>query len=87
MTIKNLRWLSISGIIVLLILLEIPISQIFIGLLLGLLIAPPVFVLVSVSKEGIPVMIKELENLLASGKEFLLISISKESIILEPEFR
>jgi hypothetical protein len=62
-------------------------SQIFIGLLLGLLIAPPVFVLVSVLKEGIPVMIKELESLLASGKEFLLISISKESIILEPEFR
>lgn len=65
----------------------VSISGIFIASLLGLLLVPPVLVFVSVLKEGIPVIVKELKSLLVSGKEFFVISISKESITLEPQFR
>lgn len=64
----------------------ISISGLFIVLLLGALLIPPLFVIVSISREGM-VILKELKSLLISGKDFLVISISKENITLEPQVR
>jgi hypothetical protein len=65
-------------------LLKLPLSIIFVAMLLGLLFIPPALVLASISIEGAAVIKKELHALLESGKEIFIISISKESIILEP---
>jgi hypothetical protein len=63
------------------------ISGLFIVILIGFLLIPPLFVIASISKEGIPIIRNELKSLLISGKDFLVISISKEHITLEPQVR
>lgn len=75
------------GLISLLILMNISVSTIFIGMLLGLLFVPPVLVSASILKEGKPVIVKLFNDLIASGKGFLVISISKETITLQPEYK
>ena len=84
---KKLSVVSVLCLICLLLLFEVGISKTLIILLLGMLIAPPIFVFASVLKEGIPTILMELKSVFATGKEILLISISKKSITLEPEFR
>ena len=71
----------------LVILMSISISWVFMTLVLGLLIIPPIAVSVHVFIQGIPLIRREMEDLLASGKDFFLISVSKEYIALEPQFR
>lgn len=66
------------------ILLNLPLSIIFVAMLLGLLFIPPVLSLALLFIEGAPVIKKELHTLMESGKEMFIISISKESITLEP---
>ncbi len=83
---RKLILLFASGFIGLIILLDVPFSMVFMALLLGALIAPPIFVFASVFIEGILVLARELKSIFASGREFLLISMSKEYIILEPEY-
>lgn len=68
------------------ILIYVPVSTIFISLILGLLLLP-VLVFAIVFLEGVPIIIRELKGLIHSGKELFLISITKESITLEPQFR
>ncbi len=84
---KKMRWVSLLGLICLLVLFRVWPSQTFIAFFLGMLISPPIFVFASVLKEGIPTILKELKSVFVTGKEILLISISKKSITLEPEFR
>ena len=87
MIIKKLRLVSILCLICLLVLFIVWPLQTFVAFVLGVLIAPPIFVFTSVLMEGIPIVSKELENVFSSVKEILKISISKKSIILESEFR
>lgn len=61
----------------------IPIQFVFIAMLFGLLLAPPLLVFASVLREGAPVIAEEMDELLKSEEKFI-ISISERSIILEP---
>ncbi len=71
----------------LIILMYISISWTFMTLILGLLIIPPMVASVHIFIQGIPLIRREMEGLLASGKDFFLVSVSKEYITLEPQFR
>ena len=62
-------------------------SGVFIALLLGFLFAPPILVIACISKEGAPIILRELHSVLISGKDFLVISNSRECITLEPQAR
>ncbi len=84
---KKLKLAMVLGFISLGILLYLSAPAVFLALILGLLFIPPVMVLASISIEGTPIIVKELQGLLASGKQFLVISMSRESITLEPQFR
>lgn len=84
---KKLKLAMILGFISPSILLYLSAPAIFLALILGLLFIPPVLVIVSISIEGAPMIVKGLRGLLASGKQFLVISMSRESITLEPQFR
>ncbi len=64
----------------------ISISAALIAFLMGFIVIPVVFVLLSLFMEGIPVIKKELKGLFNPEKNFFIISISKESITLEPQF-
>ncbi len=78
---------EVAAIIFLIILMHISISWTVITLFLGLLLIPPIAVAACIFIQGIPLLKREMEDLLASGKYFFLISISKEHITLEPQFR
>jgi hypothetical protein len=69
------------------ILLFLSAPAVLLTLILGLLFIPPMLVIVLISIEGAPIIVKELRGLLASGKQFFVISMSRESITLEPQFR
>ncbi|WP_157833917.1 hypothetical protein [Candidatus Methanoperedens nitratireducens] len=84
---RKMRLTLLIGFVGLVALMYISISAILLALLLGLLLVPPVLVLISIIIEGVPMIIKELQSILASKKNFFVISISKESITLEPQFR
>ncbi len=84
---KKLKLAMLLGFISAGILVYLSISAIFLTLVLGLLFVPPALILVLISIEGAPIIVKELRGLLASGKQFLVISMSRESITLEPQFR
>lgn len=71
----------------LIILMSISISWAFMTLILGLLLIPPIAATVHIFIQGIPLIRREMEDLLASGKDIFLISVSKEYIALEPQFR
>ncbi len=77
----------VLGIISFGILLYLSAPAVLLTLILGLLFIPPTLVLLLISIEGAPMIVKELRGLLASGKRFLVISMSRESITLEPQFR
>ncbi len=62
------------------------ISAALIAFLIGFIVIPVFFVLISLFMEGIPVIKKELKGLFDPDKSFFIISISKESITLEPQF-
>ncbi len=79
--------LTLGLVACLIIFLYVPVSTIFLILLLGLLLVPPVLVFISVFKEGAPIISEELRGFVDSGKNFFVISISKESITLEPQFK
>ncbi len=84
---SKMRFTLLIGFAGLVALMYISISTILLALLLGLLLVPPVLVFISIIIEGVPMVIKELQSILASEKNFFVISISKESITLEPQFR
>jgi hypothetical protein len=84
---KKLKLAMVLGFISVGILLHLLAPAVFLALILGLLFIPPLLVLVSISIEGAPLIVKGLQGLLASGKQFLVISMSRESITLEPQFR
>lgn len=79
--------LIIAGLMIIFASIYLSLPALFLVLLLGSLLAPPVFVFSLMLIESIPVTIKRFQNIPASEKQFLVISISKESIILEPGFR
>ena len=56
-------------------------------LILGLLLVPPLAVIVYTFQHGSPVIRREMEAVFSSGKNFFLISVSKKYITLEPQFR
>jgi hypothetical protein len=84
---KELKLALLLGFISPGILLYLSAPAVFLALIFGLLFIPPILVLVLISLEGAPLIVKELRGLLASGKQFLVISMSQESITLEPQFR
>jgi hypothetical protein len=84
---KELKLVLLLGFISPSILLYLSAPAVFLALIFGLLFIPPILVLVLISLEGAPLIVKELRGLLASGKQFLVISMSQESITLEPQFR
>lgn len=84
---KKLKLAMVLGFISLGILLYLSAQAAFLALVLGMLFIPPMLVLLLISIEGAPTIVKELQGLLASGKQFLVISMSRESITLEPQFR
>ncbi len=84
---KKLKLAIVSGFISAGMLVYLSTSAFFLALILGLLFVPPALVLASISIEGAPMILKELQGLLASGRQFFVISMSRESITLEPQFR
>ena len=62
-------------------------SGVFIALLLGFLLVPPLLVIACIFREGVPIILRELHSVLISGKDFLVISSSREHIMLEPQVR
>lgn len=81
---KRIGLTIVTGLAVLIISIYLSFPAVFLALLLGFLFVPPAFAFLLILIEGIPVIIKESRNLLASGQRFLVISTSGESIILEP---
>ncbi len=79
--------LKAAGFISLIVLTYISISWTLIILFLGLLLIPPIAVTVYLFIHGIPLLEKEIKDLLIYGKDFFLISVSRDNIILEPQFR
>jgi hypothetical protein len=81
---KKIKLISISILIISAIVSIFSISALFIAVLFGLLLIPPLLVFAAILKEGAPLIAVELRALMESGKEMFIISISKESITLEP---
>lgn len=79
--------LIIAGLMIIFASIYLSLPALFLVLLLGSLLAPPVLVFSLLLVESIPAAIKRSQNAPASEKQFLVISVSKESIILEPGFR
>jgi hypothetical protein len=79
--------LKIAAFASIIILLYFSIPLTVITLIIGLLFIPPVAVIAYTFLLGIPMIRREMEDVLSSGKEFFLISVSKEYITLEPQFR
>ena len=65
----------ILGFVVLILTLFVPISELFLTLVLVLLFVPPILALVTILIEGIPVISKELNSLQLSVKKQIVISI------------
>lgn len=81
---KKIKLMAISIFIISAIIPGFSVSALFIAVLFGLLIIPPLLVFAAVLKEGAPLIAGKLHELMESGKEMFIISISKESITLEP---
>ncbi len=81
---KKIKLIAISILIISAIISGFSISTLFIAVLFGLLLIPPILVFTAILKEGVPLIAGELHALVESGREMFIISISKDSITLEP---